>query len=258
MLKIDRQAQIESILQSDGSVLISKLSIQLNCSEETIRRDLIEMEKEHRLVRTRGGAYLYEKYDKSYPINVRRRYYPEQKTAIAKTAINLIKNNDVIYLDSSTTCLTFAEELLKTDLNITVITNSLSICNVCSAFNTKFKLICLGGTYRNISASFIGYTTLREIEMYVADYAIISCPKISIKYGMTDNTADEAMIREKMMNNADKSILLMDHTKFQNNATIPFGDITKLDTIITDEELSSTWKNFCSVNNITLQVVKKQ
>ena len=56
MLKIDRQTIIQQELAKNGSVLIPALSEMLHCSEETIRRDLRELEASGRLTRTHGGA----------------------------------------------------------------------------------------------------------------------------------------------------------------------------------------------------------
>ena len=64
MLKIERHNIIDQEIRKQGFVLVPGLSELLCCSEETIRRDLKEMEKAGKLVRTHGGAYLIEKYDK--------------------------------------------------------------------------------------------------------------------------------------------------------------------------------------------------
>lgn len=252
MLKIDRQAKIESILQEHGSVLIHQLSDQLHCSEETIRRDLREMEAERRLVRTRGGAYLDEKYDKSYPVDLRRKYYPEIKAQLATEALHYIHNNDVICLDSSTTCLTLAEQLIQTDFDLTIITNSLPICMVCMAHTDKIRLVCLGGDFQKPTASFVGHTALQSLDRYLADFTFLSPPKLSLEFGMTDNTVDQAVIREKMLRHAKSSILLADHTKFHDDATVPFGKMSDLTAILTDTQLPVAWREYCRVNRIRL------
>ena len=45
MVKFERQSIIEQELTSQGFILIPAMSALLQCSEETIRRDLKEMEK---------------------------------------------------------------------------------------------------------------------------------------------------------------------------------------------------------------------
>ena len=154
MLKVERQNVIERELNKQGFVLVPALSEMFRCSEETIRRDLKEMESMGRLVRTHGGAYLMEKYDKSYPTNLRKSYYLNTKERLAQRAMQYISDNDVIMMDSSTTCLTLAELLAKSQKPLTIITNSHQICNVCNESNTNINLICLGGTFRKRTSSF--------------------------------------------------------------------------------------------------------
>ena len=90
MLKIERHNIIDQEIRKQGFVLVPGLSELLCCSEETIRRDLKEMEKAGKLVRTHGGAYLIEKYDKGYPIELRKSYLQHTKERLAETAFDQI------------------------------------------------------------------------------------------------------------------------------------------------------------------------
>ena len=141
MVKFERQSIIEQELVSQGFILIPAMSALLQCSEETIRRDLKEMEKAGKLTRTHGGAYLIEKYDKSYPTALRKTYMHRAKGKMAHLAMQHIRENDVIMLDSSTTCLALAETLAQSKMNLTIITNSLPICNLCNDSNTNINSV---------------------------------------------------------------------------------------------------------------------
>lgn len=252
MLKIARQTIIEEELAKKGNVLISSLGELLNCSEETIRRDLNEMESAGKLTRTHGGAYLMEKYDKSYPTQLREVYYPEVKEQLAHQALYYIKDNDVIMLDSSTTCLTLAGALLKQRLNLTIITNSLLICSLCNDRESNINLVCLGGTFRRRTSSFTGYHATDILKCYCADKCFISCPKVSLERGLSDNLLNESRIRESMLEHSQQKILLLDHTKFVSDANILFGDLKSVDVIITDRKLRPEWEEFCQNNRIVL------
>ena len=241
MLKIDRQTAIEQELAKNGSVLIPALSQMLHCSEETIRRDLRELEAGGKLTRTHGGAYLMEKYDKSYPTKLRKIYFQDVKSQMARHAFQYIKENDVLMLDSSTTCLELARILAEAKYNVTIITNSLLICGLCSERLSNINLICLGGTFRRRTSSFTGYHTTDILSCYHADRAFISCPKITPEQGMSDNHLNEAKVREAMLQHAQERILLMDHTKFSSSANVLFGSLEQLDLIITDQPVSSRW-----------------
>ncbi len=252
VLKIDRQTAIEQELTKNGSVLIPNLSKKLQCSEETIRRDLKELESIGKLTRTHGGAYLMDKYDKSYPTKLRKVYYPDLKSRLARQALRYVRENDVIMLDSSTTCLTLAELLLSKKLNITIITNSLLICDLCNDQISNINLICLGGSFRSRTSSFVGYHTTDTLSGYFADRSFISCPKVTLEQGMSDNHFDESKVRANMLLHSQQKILLLDHTKFDASANLLFGNLKSVDVIITDAYLPNQWTEFCRENQIHL------
>ena len=74
MLKAKRQKLITQRLEKDGILNVAELSIFFQCSEETIRRDLKELEKSSNLTRTYGGAYL-KNADKNVPFSTRENLY---------------------------------------------------------------------------------------------------------------------------------------------------------------------------------------
>lgn len=252
MLKIDRQTIIEQELEKNGSVLIPALSELLKCSEETIRRDLKELESIGKLTRTHGGAYLMEKYDKSYPTKLRKIFYQDVKVQLARQALRYVKENDVIMLDSSTTCLTLAEALLNSHISVTIITNSLPICNLCNDQISNINLLCVGGSFRRRTSSFVGYHATDMLLSYCADKSFVSCPKITLEQGMSDNQLDESRIRESMLAHSQQKILLLDHTKFGPDANILFGHLKDIDVLITDWKLPAQWDQFCLANGIEL------
>jgi len=253
MVKFERQSIIERELAKQGFVLVPAMSEMLQCSEETVRRDLKELEKAGKLTRTHGGAYLLDKYDKSYPTALRKTYMHRTKGKLARLAMQYIRENEVIMLDSSTTCLALAEALVQSQINLTIITNSLPICNLCNDRNTNINLICIGGTFRRRTSSFTDYHTIDVLATYHADRAFISCPKVSMEFGLSDNHLSESRVREYMIKNSSSSYLIVDHTKFTGEANILFGGIRDIDVLITDQQLSDEWKNFAEQTGIRIK-----
>ena len=244
MLKIERQNLIEQELRKAGYVLVPGLSEMLNCSEETVRRDLREMELAGKLTRTHGGAYLVEKYDKGYPIELRKSYLQHTKERMAAVAVREIQQNDMIMLDSSTTCLAIAEMILALELNVTLVTNSLAVCNLFSEENTNVNLIGIGGVFRRRTSSFADPNTVEALQRYYADKAFISCPKLNVRYGLSDNHISEANVRRQMLKSAKKKILVVDHTKFEGTASHLFEGLESVDLIITDQPLPEEFEDY--------------
>lgn len=253
MLKIERQNIIEQEINKHGFVLVPSLSEMFHCSEETVRRDLKEMEQDGKLIRTHGGAYLIEKYDKSYPTNLRKSYFHRTKDRMAQIAMSHIQDNEVIMMDSSTTCMALAEALAQSQKTVTVITNSLQVATLCENTNTNINLVCLGGTFRKRTSSFADQHTIDMIRNFHADSAFISCPKLTMEYGLSDNHNSEARVREAMLKHARRKTVIADHTKFDESANILFGGLENLDCLITDQKLPAEWEDFCRRRGIKIE-----
>ena len=58
LMPVERKEKILSAIHENGSVTVLELSAAFDVSEETIRRDLSELEKENGITRIYGGAYL--------------------------------------------------------------------------------------------------------------------------------------------------------------------------------------------------------
>src|SRR6266700_1564610 len=102
MLKEERQSLILENLRSQGKVLASALSEILNVSEDTIRRDLKELAESGILQRVHGGAMLRLP---NMAYRERREQATTAKIEIARAAIQLIRNGQVIIMDGGTTTL---------------------------------------------------------------------------------------------------------------------------------------------------------
>jgi len=253
MTKNERQSIIETELSKQGYVLITSLGDRLDCSEETIRRDLKEMELAGKLTRIHGGAYLIDQYDVSYPAELRKMQFPELKRSLAQTAVRHIRNNEYIMLDSSTTCLALASELVSANRKVTLITNSLLICDFLNKTSSQVKLICTGGEFRRRTSSFTDYHTIDTISGYHADRCFISPPKVTVEFGLSDNDLSESRVRESMIRHSEKVFLLLDHTKFGPSANIHFEGMDRVSTIITDQPLTPEWEGYASSHRISVE-----
>lgn len=253
MLKIQRQHYIEEELHRTGSIIISEISAALSCSEETIRRDLKEMEGKGQLKRIHGGAFLPDTEDKGAPARLRELCIPETKKTIARLALQeAIRDNDLIFLDSSTTCLTLARLILTRKLPITVITNSLNIIALFDGASKETAFIAIGGKYRRRSRSFVGELAVSAIKGFHADAAFISCSAVDRQLGLLDNSEHECRIRQKMMLHSKKRYLLMDHTKFSDSGDYIISDFSSVTGVITDRPPGKDWEEIFSRHGISL------
>ena len=143
-MKAARQQAIVDLLTHHKSLTTEALSLQLNVSRETIRRDLSELQAQGKVLRNHGRAKVIhrEDQDSGDPFHMRRKSHYAHKAHIAREALAWIEEGMVIALDASSTCWYLARQL--PDINIHVFTNSQPICQEL-AKREHIQLISSGG-----------------------------------------------------------------------------------------------------------------
>lgn len=250
LMKLDRLMKSEKILKNKGRATVIELSQILGVTEETVRRDLYDLEKKGVIKRVHGGAYYIDTFDTEVPVGIRESSFNEEKNLMATLCMQFINHGESIAFDSSTTCLAIVRKLIDENVSCTIITNSLDIADILKDI-TYIKLILIGGTFRPLSHSFTGYDAVEFIKNYVIDKSFISCPAVTMKFGLTDNSQSEASIREAFLKQSLSNYLVIDHTKFDTRTVYKISDFEDIDSVITDQPLSEEWEHFCDENNIS-------
>lgn len=206
-MSIDREKQILEILLKEKKASVSQLAKALFVSEPSVRRDLQSLEKQNLIKRIHGGAMLEETAlsKNKIPFLIREYEQSGAKAVIAKKAIDLIRDNDVIFLDASTSCY-YLIPFLVSKRNLTVITNGVKALSKLAEYD--IRTISTGGTLINSCLALVGEEASKTIETYNADIALFSCRGISDDGCLTDIAPEENNVRKKMIRHAKKSYLL--------------------------------------------------
>lgn len=253
MLVAERQRKIVELVNERLSIRVSELSEAFKVTEETIRRDLEKLEKEELLRRSHGGAISIEKNNSETSYMEREILNSTEKKAIAIEGVKLINPGDQIVLDASTTAWFMAKEL--EDMPLTVITNSIKVAIELSK-KEHVKVISTGGMLLPNSLSFAGPLAERSLEKYFVNKAFISCQGVHLEEGLSDSNEWQALLKKKMLEIADKTILLADSSKFGVRTFVQITKINQIDEIITDSKLAINFVNELNEKNINLKVVK--
>ena len=91
MLVAERQQKIVEIVNMRSSIRVSELSDIFSVTEETIRRDLEKLEKEHKLSRSHGGAVSIQQKESEIHFSEREITNVIEKKAIAHEAAKYVK-----------------------------------------------------------------------------------------------------------------------------------------------------------------------
>lgn len=241
MLAGERREAIMKTLEENGSAMVSELSNQLGVTEETIRRDLEKLEALKKIRRVHGGAYLLKNEEQTVPVELRRRFFVDEKKRIATHCVDMINERDSIMLDCSTTALVIAQKLKESRKTVTVITNSFDIIQTLGGC-ASITVTCIGGIFRAETSSFRGHMALSNLDIHYANKAFVSCTSVHMKFGATDHIESEARIREAMFANSQKRVLIADNTKFDEVSSHKIIHLGGLDHIVTDSDLNEEWQ----------------
>ena len=128
----ERRRKILEYITQNQKAEIKQLSELLGESEITIRRDLIELEKDKQLIRTHGGAVLNEPKKSVWQtssIYNRLERNREQKERIARFAATLIHNDESLFIDGGSTNQILAP-MIRNHMNMLFVTNSPDIADI--------------------------------------------------------------------------------------------------------------------------------
>lgn len=229
MFKSERQQRIIALLKEQEYMGVGELGRLLYVSEPTIRRDLSALEKEGIIRRSHGGAILLRD-EITRPLAFRREMMQKEKRKIARAAAEIIPDGSVIFIDGSTTACHLIPFLRGRA--VTVITNGLAALDLLQELKIPAK--CIGGDLIHSSMCFAGRSAEEYVGSIYADFLFFSVSCLNEKGEITDYSEEETHLRKIMLKRAAKRILLLDHSKFQKNATFRLCTLADIDSIITD------------------------
>ena len=232
MLKSERQKLIMEEINRQQYVKVSELKDEFGVSDETIRRDLTELERVGRVHCVHGGAVLDSSSINEYHVNVRTRQNQAEKEAICKEAAKLVGARESITILGSTTTL-FLGECLQRREGLTVVTNSLPIANKLSENNAN-EVILAGGRFFYDDQKSMGDLAEHIIGNLYVDKVFFSVAGVSPQNGIMEYNEQEMRLTRCAIKQARRRILLSDYSKFDETAFRRIADIGAVTDIVTD------------------------
>ena len=121
--KYKRQNQIVLLLNRTGFMTSTSLAEQIGVTPMTIRRDINELDKQHKLIKTFGGAKpISNVMTVEFSTSQKLKINVDLKKQIGQKLAEIIDDNSTIFLGAGTTLLYAVPYLVKK--NLTFVTNS--------------------------------------------------------------------------------------------------------------------------------------
>ena len=239
-MKAARQQAIVDLLIHHKSLTTEALSLELNVSKETVRRDLSDLQAQGKVLRNHGRVkYIHrENQDSGDPFHIRLKSHYAHKADIARGALTWIEEGMVIALDASSTCWYLARQL--PDINIQVFTNSHPICQELGK-REHIQLISSGGQLERKYGCYVNPSLISQLKPLDIDLFIFSCEGIDSTGALWDSNTLNADFKSVLLKRASQSLLLIDKSKFNRSGEARIGHLDDVTHIVSDTDGAGTW-----------------
>jgi DeoR family transcriptional regulator of aga operon len=134
-----------------------------------------------------------------------------EKLRIARAAAQMIRQGQVIILDSGTTATTIARAC-RHFKSLTIVTNATNIA--AELADTTIEVILTGGTLRKNSFSLVGPLAEESLRKLNADLLFLGVDGFDVRYGLTTPNLLEARVNRAMAESARRTVVVCDSSKF--------------------------------------------
>ena len=221
----ERHQEILRLLNEYEKVKVKELSKRFEVTEDCIRKDLASMEAKNLLKRTYGGAVLPDTLHPGHTniVSIRKDKNIKEKRMIAKKAAELIHDGDMIFLDTSTTNIELAREIIERRLEVTVVSCMLDIAEVFTATKNGF----------------LGELVLQMMENFRFDISFMGV----VGANLYDNAImtyvpEDGIMKHNAVKKSSKCYLMMESHKFDFKANYVYATFDDVDGVICEDGLS--------------------
>lgn len=247
MKAAERQLRIRQMLESRDFIDSETLGRELDASESSVRRDLDILEEEGVLKRVYGGAVSVQAPpNRAFDYAVESVRLSDEKTRIARLTAGLIENGQTVILDGGSTVAAVARELAAKSLHI--VTNSLPIAEGLESVR-NIELTLTGGYLDPRRRVMLGTFCEQMLSAIRADAVIMGIGSVS-EAGFSNNNTLVVGSEKKMVEIADKVIIVADRTKFGRGGMFPVAPLNAADIVVSDRDLAPGFVNLLRRNGV--------
>lgn len=232
----ERHQHIINKLKKEGNIKVLDLCAELSVSSVTIRKDLKLLEDKNLVFRTHGGGTLSNPYTVDRSVNEKEKIRSGEKSDIGMAAARMVQPNDSIIIASGTTVLNLAKNI-RPQGNLTVITAALNVA-IELIHHPQIEVIQLGGILRKSSSSVTGIYAEKILEDFSCRKFFLGVDGIDLEFGLTTTNMMEAQLNRKMIEAAQKTIVLADSSKFGKRGFGKICGLEDIEQVITDSGIS--------------------
>jgi DeoR family fructose operon transcriptional repressor len=236
-----RRAKILERLRRDGGVSVAVLAQELSVSAITVSRDLEKLAQEGLVERVYGGARLVGANGGSQTGSTIPTAWVQRveqgsmaKKVIAERAVRYVESGTTIFLDASSSALALARQLMITPRNeVTLVTTSPAIAYEFQA--EEVHVVLAPGELDQHMRMITGRWTIEFLSQLNFAVAFVSCAGLTLEKGLTTARRPLADVVNAGRANAERTVGLIDSSKFGRASLLSIAPAQDLDVIVTED-----------------------
>lgn len=252
MLPAERKRRIVELVTENDGYSVAALAERLDFSKATIRRDLRELEEEGLVERSHGGAVPASSMGQEESYGQKEVKRLEAKRAIADRAVQEIRRDQVVCFDAGTTTMEVAKRAPDGD-SFLAVTNSPLLAHELASSETTVKLT--GGTLRPQTQALVGPTAERFLDRRNFDVLFLGTNSVDAEAGLSTPNEEEAAMKSKMIDAAERVVLVADGSKHGDRSFVRFADLSEVDLYVTDSEPPAALADAADDADLAVEVV---
>ncbi len=223
-----RQALLVDWLEAGKTLVALEISDELQVSPDTIRRDLIALEKQGVLKRVKGGAIPADKV--LLPIVDRLKEAPDWLATANGFIADLLVHSPSLFLDGGTSVLFFARQI-PVGYTGQIITPSPLIAT--ALLEKRIGVILVGGSLRPLGGIATGAEAIRSLSKSRVDLAVLGTCGLDPDFGLSADDVEEAAVKQIMAENADRVVVLAPEGKLNSRSAHQVISCADIDLLMT-------------------------
>ena len=231
MLAAARKELLLERLQRDGRLVAKDVAAELGLSEDSIRRDLRELDAAGLAVRVYGGALPASPAVVDY--GRRAAVAPDSKARVAAAAAALIEPGATVILDGGTTTLAMVAAIPAT-LPCTIITHSPTIA--AALLGHAADVFLIGGQLFKHSAVACGAAAVEAAQRISADLFFLGVTGVHPTAGLTTGDPEEAAMKRALASRAAETFVLASEEKVGTASRYAVLALDEVTAIVTDAD----------------------
>lgn len=253
MIRAERIEKMRSLAKEQDIVTWAELQRYLQASKATVQRDAEILCKASVLRKTRGGVIFNQATDPhELSAGAREMTNREAKRQIATAALKFIQKDYFVMVDSGSTVLEAVRQLPE-DISLSTITYSLPTA-VALDSKPNIEVYFAGGKLRKEFSACHGYFAENMLSQFHADVCLLGADAVSVISGISEHNMYDVRLKQIMIENSAKVVLLADHSKFTNSAFIHVAPLEQIDVLITDAQLDE--ESLLEIDQRNIQLIQ--